>query len=66
VGIVVFFHWVRLPVGFMLVLWVVLQIIGAMQQSVGVGHVAVFAHLGGAAVGVLFWAWTRRSLFTTN
>ncbi|UCC97738.1 MAG: rhomboid family intramembrane serine protease [Phycisphaerales bacterium] len=65
VGIVVFFHWVRLPVGFMLVLWVMLQIIGAMRQSVGIGHVAVFAHLGGAAVGVLFWAWTRRSISTT-
>jgi membrane associated rhomboid family serine protease len=66
VGIVVFFHWVRVPVGYMLAIWVVLQIIGAMQQSVGVGHVAVFAHLGGAVVGVLFWLWTRRSLSTTS
>jgi membrane associated rhomboid family serine protease len=66
VGIVVFFHWVRLPVGFMLAVWVVLQIFAAMQQSVGIGNVAVFAHLGGAAVGVLFWWWTRRSLSTTK
>jgi membrane associated rhomboid family serine protease len=62
VGIVVFFHWVRLPVGFMFALWVVLQIIAAMQQSVGIGNIAVFAHLGGAAVGVLFWLWTRHSI----
>jgi len=62
VGIVVFFHWVRLPVGFMLALWVVLQLITAMQQSVGMGNVAVFAHLSGAAVGVLFWLWIRRSI----
>jgi membrane associated rhomboid family serine protease len=62
VGIVVFFHWVRLPVGVMFVLWVVLQIIAAMQQSVGIGNVAVSAHLGGAAVGVLFWLWTRHSI----
>jgi membrane associated rhomboid family serine protease len=62
VGIVVFFHWVRLPVGAMFALWVVLQLIAAMQQSVGIGSVAVFAHLGGAAVGVLFWLWTRHSL----
>ena len=62
VGIVVFFHWVRLPVGVMLALWVVLQIIAAMQQSVGIGNVAVFAHLGGAMVGVLFWLWTRHSI----
>jgi membrane associated rhomboid family serine protease len=66
VGIVVFFHWVRLPVVFMLIIWVVLQIFSIMQQSVGIGNVAVFAHLGGAAVGVLFWLWTRRSLSTTN
>lgn len=38
----------------------------AMQQSVGIVHVAVFAHLGGAAVGVLFWLWTRHSISTTN
>ena len=62
VGIVVFFHWIRLPVGAMFALWVVLQIIAAMQQSVGIGNVAVFAHLGGAAVGGLFWLWTRHSI----
>jgi len=66
VGIVVFFHWVRLPVGFMFVIWILLQIIAAMQQSVGIGNVAVFAHLGGAAVGVLFWLLTRRSFSATN
>jgi len=62
VGIVIFFHWVRLPVGAMLAIWVVLQIIPAMQQSVGIGNVAVSAHLGGGAVGVLFWLWTRHSI----
>jgi len=62
IGIVVFFHWVRLPVGAMLAIWVVLQIFAAMQQSVGIGNVAVFAHLGGAAVGVLFWLWTHHSI----
>ena len=66
VGFVVFFHWVRMPVGYMLAVWVVLQIFAAMQQSVGIGNVAVFAHLGGAAVGVLFWLWTRCSLSRTN
>ena len=55
VGIVIFFHWVRLPVGIMLAIWVVLQIIAAMLQSAGIGNVAVFAHLGGTTVGVLFW-----------
>ncbi len=27
-----------------------------------IGNVAVFAHLGGADAGVVFWLWTRRSL----
>jgi len=62
VGIVIFFHWVRVPVGVMLALWVALQIIAAMQQSVGIGNVAVFAHLGGAAVGIMFWLMTHQSL----
>jgi len=66
VGMVIFFHWVRVPVGVMLALWVALQIIAAMRQSVGVGNVAVFAHLGGAAAGILFWLVTRRSLATAS
>jgi hypothetical protein len=38
----------------------------AIRRSAGIGNVTVFAHLGGAAVGVLFWLWTRHSLSTTN
>jgi membrane associated rhomboid family serine protease len=45
----------------MFALWVVLQVMTAIQQSAGVGRVAVFAHLGGAAVGVLFWLAIRRT-----
>ena len=62
IGIVWRFRWSRLPVGLMFTLWVLTQIVGAMWVSAGMGNVAVFAHLGGAAVGVLFWLWTRRSL----
>ncbi|MHC4168234.1 MAG: rhomboid family intramembrane serine protease [Planctomycetota bacterium] len=63
VGMILFWvKWIRMPVGVMLVVWVLFQIIAAMRQSVGVGNVAVFAHLGGAAVGVLFWLLTRQSL----
>ena len=61
VGIVLFWvRWIRMPVGAMFILWILLQIIMAMKQAVGVGNVAVFAHLGGAAVGVLFWLVTRQ------
>jgi len=61
VGIIFWLRWVRLPVGAMFALWVVLQIMTAIQQSAGIGRVAVFAHLGGAAVGVLFWLAIRRT-----
>ena len=62
VGIILFWvRWIRMPAGAMLVLWVLLQIIMAMKQAVGVSKVAVFAHLGGAAVGVLFWLVTRHT-----
>ncbi|MBN2313277.1 MAG: rhomboid family intramembrane serine protease [Sedimentisphaerales bacterium] len=65
-GFVVFFHWICLPVGAMFALWVVLQITAFMMQPAGIANVAVFAHLGGAAVGVLFWWWDRCSLSTTS
>jgi membrane associated rhomboid family serine protease len=65
-GFVVFFHWIRLPVGVMFALWVVLQITAFMMQPAGINDVAIFAHLGGAAAGILFWWWDRRSLSTTS
>ncbi len=62
VGVVWWFHWIRLPVGVMFAVWVVSQIFTAFWISSGLANVAVFAHLGGAAVGVLFWWWTRRAV----
>jgi len=38
-----------------LILWIVLQAVGAYEQMAGFTHVAAFAHLGGAGVGLLFW-----------
>jgi membrane associated rhomboid family serine protease len=38
-----------------LILWIVLQAVGAYEQVAGFTHVAAFAHLGGAGVGLLFW-----------
>jgi membrane associated rhomboid family serine protease len=37
----------------------VFQIIGAYEQKVGITSVSSFAHLGGAAVGVVAWFLTR-------
>jgi len=64
VGIVWWFRWLRIPVWLMFGLWVLLQISDAFLLTQGIGNVAVFAHLGGAAVGVLFWCWTRQALST--
>jgi len=64
VGIVWWFRWFRLPVGIMFALWVLSQIAGILGLSMEVGDVAVFAHLGGAAVGILFWWWTRHAFAT--
>jgi membrane associated rhomboid family serine protease len=62
VGIILFFvRWIRMPVGGLLVLWILLQIITAMKNSLGIANVAIFAHLGGATVGVLFWLATRQT-----
>ncbi len=54
------FPYFRAPVIFMLVAWASIQILDIPWIMGGIGNVAVFAHLGGAAVGVLFWWWTRR------
>jgi membrane associated rhomboid family serine protease len=62
VGLFVHYHWVRVPVWVMFGLWVLYQCFLAYMQRAGVSNVAAFAHLGGAAVGVLFWLLTRASL----
>jgi len=42
------------------VFWVLFQMLGAGMQLMRTGEVSALAHLGGAAVGVLFWVWQRR------
>jgi membrane associated rhomboid family serine protease len=53
------FRWLYMPAYAALILWAVLQIFLAYQQLAGVGHVAAFAHLGGAVAGVVAWATWR-------
>ena len=54
------FRWIRMPVWFSLVLWILLQLVGAWQQKAGISSVSAFAHLGGAAVGFLVWLVWRK------
>ena len=56
------FRWFRVLVRLMFGIWVLMQIAGTLWIMQGIGDVAVFAHLGGAAVGVLFWWWTQRAI----
>lgn len=62
IGILVLFRWfIRIPVGYMLAFWVAEQLVGAFWQRAGVSNVSSLAHLGGAAVGIIFWLIDRKS-----
>lgn len=62
IGIFFYFHILKLPAVALLVLWVLIQIMGAMFQVSGATMVDYGAHLGGAATGVLFWwLWGKKA-----
>jgi membrane associated rhomboid family serine protease/Zn-finger nucleic acid-binding protein len=56
------FRWIQMPAWVMLVLFSLLQVLGAWGQMYGGGGVSYAAHLGGLAVGVtagLYVRWAR-------
>jgi membrane associated rhomboid family serine protease len=53
------FRWLRCQAWFALVLWIVLQLVGAVMQAGGLSAVSAVAHLGGAGVGLLAWLAAR-------
>ncbi len=55
----VYFRWLNFPAWGALVLWLLLQTLGVFQQLHGFSNVAATAHLGGAALGFVFWLWWR-------
>ncbi|MHC4567639.1 MAG: rhomboid family intramembrane serine protease [Planctomycetota bacterium] len=61
IGFVYWFQWSRVRADHLFVVWVLLQMATAFEASVGLSMIAAFAHLGGAAVGVLFWLATRQT-----
>ena len=56
----VWFRWIRLPAWSVFVLWIVFQLIGAVEQKAGISSVSSAAHLGGAAVGIVTWLIWRK------
>lgn len=66
VGIFVLLRWYRIPVGLMIFFWLLSQALGIIKQLSGYGNVSALAHLGGAAVGLLFWLYSRQSYRTAE
>jgi len=59
-GLLIYFAWLRVPAGVLMVLWLMAQVFGAVNQISGIGHVSSLGHLGGALVGFLFWLHSRQ------
>jgi membrane associated rhomboid family serine protease len=59
------FYPLRIRAGQALVLWILIQALGAWEQIHGFTGTAYAAHLGGGAVGLLFWLAWRIHLDTT-
>lgn len=54
----VYRFWIRVPALLFVLFWVAMQVLGARAQIAGFSDVSSLAHLGGAAVGLIFWlAW---------
>ncbi len=54
-----FLRWLRMPAYVGLILYLLVQLVGAWQQVSGASHVSYLAHLGGLAVGVTAALLTR-------
>ncbi len=66
VHIFIIIRWLRMPAYMWFCYWILLQITGVWFQLKGFSHVSVLSHVGGAAVGVLFWWVTRRQDISTK
>ncbi|HEY3762627.1 MAG TPA: rhomboid family intramembrane serine protease [Verrucomicrobiae bacterium] len=61
VGILYLQEWFWLPAWSAFGLWLLLQVIGAIEQISGFSGVSSLAHLGGTAVGIGLWALWRKT-----
>jgi membrane associated rhomboid family serine protease len=53
-------HWFQLSALYLVLFWVLMQLIGAWQQISGFSNVSAFAHLGGACIGLACWLYWRQ------
>lgn len=53
--LILLFRPLRIRARTALILWILLQVLGAYEQMAGFTQVSALAHLGGAGVGLLFW-----------
>lgn len=56
-----FIKWIRVPAILYVILWFVLQMLGARTQIAGLTNTSYLAHLGGALAGAIFWLVWRRT-----
>jgi membrane associated rhomboid family serine protease len=61
IRIYLWFKWIRMPAYAMLVIWFAMQLFGAWTQIAGISNVSSLAHIGGAAVGFIFWLVMRKA-----
>jgi membrane associated rhomboid family serine protease len=54
-------RWVYIPAWIALVLWLLMQTYGIFMQLSGFSNVAATAHLGGSAVGFIYWLCWKKS-----
>jgi membrane associated rhomboid family serine protease len=54
------FRWCRVSAQAMFTFWLIMQAFGTWAQIAGFSNVSSLAHLGGVAVGFIFWFLTKR------
>lgn len=62
-GIIFLFQWVRVPAQLYVALWLIYQLMGALDQMQNASPISYVAHLGGGVIGYAFWrAWKMPQL----
>lgn len=54
-GVIFLFQWVRVPAHLYVALWLIVQVMGAMNQIQQVSPISYMAHLGGGLIGYILW-----------